>query len=51
MWLNSATKTVLFLMTIAFIFLTFNKTVDGKDFVNAMLMILSFYFGQKTKSE
>jgi hypothetical protein len=46
--LKSATKIVLVIMTIAFISLTFYWIIDWKDFVNAFLMILSFYFGWKT---
>jgi hypothetical protein len=46
--LNSATKIVLIIMTLAFIGLTYTGKVEGKDFFNAMLMIFAFYFGQKT---
>lgn len=46
--LKSATKLVLLLMTIWFIWLAYLKVVDSKDFVNAFLMVLSFYFGWKT---
>lgn len=45
--LNSATRVVLIIMTLWFIALTFFKIIDWKDFVNAFLMILSFYFGWK----
>lgn len=46
--LNSATKIVLLLMVISLIVLTFMKIVDPKDFMSIALMVVSFYFGQKT---
>lgn len=46
--LNSATRVVLLLMTLAFIWLTVIWKIDWKDFMNAFLMVLSFYFGWKT---
>jgi len=46
--LKSATKIVLLLMVISLIALTFIKIVDPKDFMSIALMVVSFYFGQKT---
>jgi len=46
--LNSATKIVLLAVISALIVLTFMKIVDAKDFMSIALMIVSFYFGQKT---
>ena len=46
--LNSATKIVLIIMTLALIALTFTGKVDGKDFYTAASIVLAFYFGQKT---
>lgn len=48
--LNSATKIVLMMMTIWFIWLVSFKIIDWKDYVNAFLMVLSFYFGWKMSS-
>ena len=46
--LKSATKIVLLLIVISLIVLTFMKIVDPKDFMSIALMVVSFYFGQKT---
>jgi len=46
--LKSATKIVLLLMVISLIVLTFMRIVDAKDFMSIALMVVSFYFGQKT---
>ena len=43
---KSATRIVFIIMTTAFIWLTFTWVIEWKDFVNAFLMILSFYFGK-----
>ena len=45
--LLSATKIVLLIMTVAFVWLTVIGIVDSKDYTNAFFMVLSFYFGQK----
>lgn len=46
----SATKIVFIAFSFATIILTFLRIIDPKDFVNMVLMILSFYFGQKVMS-
>lgn len=46
--LQSATKIVLLAIVAALIVLTFMKIVDAKDFMSITLMVVAFYFGQKT---
>ena len=45
---KSATKIVLLLFALASVVLTWFRVIDGADFVNMVLIVLSFYFGQKT---
>ncbi len=45
--LNSASKIVFIVMTLAIVALTFNKTVDAKDFVILASMAFSYYFASK----
>lgn len=48
-YFNSATKTVLILMTLALIgFVSFNVNIP-EIFTNAYLIVIGFYFGQKDK--
>ena len=46
--LNSATKLVLLMIVVSLIVLTFLRIVDAKDFMSITLMVVAFYFGQKT---
>lgn len=46
-WL-SATKIVFILFSMGAVGFTALGIIDPKDFVNMILMILSFYFGQKS---
>lgn len=46
--LQSATKITLLLLVIALIGLTSFGILDQKPFETALLMVISFYFGQKT---
>lgn len=48
--LTSMTKAVLLLFSIAFIIWLFIWKIDSKDFVNIMLMVVSFYFWAKTNN-
>ena len=32
-------------LTVAFVILTFNKVINGEDFYNVYLIVVSFYFG------
>lgn len=47
---ESATKIVFLAMEFAFIWLTFVWKVSPDDFVTANMMVLSFYFWQKTSN-
>ena len=47
---SSATKIVLLIMVISFCALTFIGKIDPKDFVSALLMVLSFYYGAKSNN-
>jgi hypothetical protein len=46
--LSSATKLVLLALIIALIGLTFMGKLDQETFKTVILMVVSFYFGQKT---
>ena len=46
--LTSATKISLLLLVVALIYLTTIKILDTKPFETVLLMVVSFYFGQKT---
>jgi len=48
--LKSATKIVLLMIVISLIILTFMRIVDAKDFMSITLMVVAFYFGQKTNT-
>jgi len=48
--LTSMTKAVLLLFSLAFIIGLFIWKIDSKDFVNIMLMVVSFYFWAKTNN-
>lgn len=57
MWYNirmdafkSATKIVLLLMVLTLCVGMFRGVIDSKDFNNALLMVLAFYFGGKSGS-
>jgi hypothetical protein len=45
--LSSATKIVLLLLIVALVALTSLKIVDQEIFKTVILMVVSFYFGQK----
>lgn len=45
--LNSATKIVLLLLIVALVALTSFKILDQEIFKTVILMVVSFYFGQK----
>lgn len=47
---KSATKIVLLVMVITLCVGLFRGVVDAKDFNNALLMVLAFYFGGKSSS-
>lgn len=42
---NDIKSFVTITLTIAFIILTFIKTINGDDFYNVYLIVISFYFG------
>jgi uncharacterized membrane protein len=44
----SATKIVLLVLIGALVAGLFTKIVDAKDFMSIVLMVVAFYFGQKT---
>jgi len=46
--LKSATKIVLLMMVIGLLAFTYLGKVDSETFKMAIIMVLSFYFGQKT---
>lgn len=43
---TSATKLVLIMMVLTVCLGLFNGVVDSKDYINALLMVLAFYFGR-----
>jgi hypothetical protein len=45
--LESASKLVFILMTIALIVLTFFGKIDAKDFMGICLMVFTYYFSNK----
>ena len=48
---SSATKIVFLLMTLSLITFTAMKIISGSDFFKLVLMVFSFYYGQKTMKE